>query len=85
MSETTPISKSEPMVAWMPVSAAAVELKVTPQRVYQLIDEGLVRGIKVGKTWFVSCRSVQARITMLRSEVKMSIVERPRGMNTKGV
>lgn len=68
MSETTRILKSEGLVAWMPVSAAAVELKVTRQRVYRLLKDGLVHGIQVKGTWFVSCRSVQARLALLREE-----------------
>lgn len=68
MSETMPTLKFDGVVAWMPVTAAAVELGVSHQRVYQLLKGGQLAGIKISRTWFVTCRSVKARIALLDSE-----------------
>lgn len=53
---------------WLPVSEAAIMLKVTRQRVYQLIEMGDLVGRKYGKTWLVSQSSVRDRLTRLRRE-----------------
>jgi len=66
--ETTAISKCEGLTAWIPAREAAMRLKVTHQRVYQLLRDGLINGRKIGSTWLVSQRSVEARIALLRSE-----------------
>lgn len=68
MCATTAILKSEPVTSWIPVHAAARRLKVTRQRVYQLVAEGLIHGHKVDRTWLISNRSVEARVALLRSE-----------------
>lgn len=52
----------------MSVAVAAVQLRVTRQRVYQLIEEGKLVGRRSGRTWMVSERSVQGRIALLLSE-----------------
>ena len=54
--------------SWVSVAAAAVELKVSRQRVYQLIAAGAIVARKSGETWLVSQRSVEARKALLRSE-----------------
>jgi len=54
--------------AWVPVTYAARMLKVRRQRVYALLAEGKVGGRRVGGTWFVSLRSVRARMSMLVTE-----------------
>ncbi len=53
---------------WLPVTEAARLLKVTRQRVYQLIDQGELAGRKVGSTWMVSASSVRDRNTRLQKE-----------------
>ena len=68
MFETMPISKSESPTSWIPVSQAARRLKVSRQRAYQLLDQGLIHGRKVESTWLVSSRSVDARIVLLLTE-----------------
>ena len=54
--------------SWVSVRFAAAELRVSRQRVYQLIKSGAVTGHRSGGTWLVSRRSVQARAELLRSE-----------------
>lgn len=54
--------------SWVSVTAAAGQLKVSRQRVYQLIKSGGVNGRRSGRTWLVSQRSVTARVELLRSE-----------------
>lgn len=54
--------------SWVSVAAAAKELLVSRQRVYQLIKSGGVNGRRSGRTWLVSHRSVTARVELLRSE-----------------
>ena len=44
------------------VAEAASRLKVSEQRVRQLLTEGKLEGEKVGRDWIVSARSVQDRI-----------------------
>ncbi len=68
MLETTRILKSDQPTSWIPVSQAARRLKVTRQRVYQLLEQGLVHGRKMGTTWLVSSRSVDSRIALLLTE-----------------
>jgi excisionase family DNA binding protein len=68
VSEITHISRSEMRTHWLPVSAAAKRLRVSRQRVYQLLRDGLITGTRVDRTWFVSTRSVEARVALLRSE-----------------
>lgn len=68
MSETMPILRSDDRTSWIPVSQAAKLLRVTRQRVYQLIELGLVHGRKVDRTWLVSSRSVESRVALLLRE-----------------
>jgi len=62
------ISRSEAVVAWIPVSEGAKLLRVSRQRVYQLLEEGKLYGIKRERTWFVNARSVAGRIALLTKE-----------------
>ncbi len=55
-------------VKWVPVKTAASMLRVTMKRVYQLIGTGSLSAVRVDRTWLVSCRSINARIELLRSE-----------------
>jgi len=55
-------------VKWVPVATAARQLKVTRQRIYQLVGQGELLGMKVDRTWLVSLRSVNARIGQLQLE-----------------
>lgn len=68
MLETTGTLRYDQPTPWIPVSRAAAELRVTRSRVYQLIEQGLIVGRKLDRTWFVSHRSVKARVELLRSE-----------------
>jgi len=54
--------------SWIPVSQAARRLKVSRQRVYQLLELGLISGRKVDRTWLVSSRSVDSRVALLLKE-----------------
>jgi hypothetical protein len=52
-------------VKWIPVSAAGKMLGVSRQRVYQLIDQGVLLSMKVDKTVLVSHKSVVTRQLVL--------------------
>lgn len=54
--------------SWIPVSGVARLLKVSRQRVYQLIGAGAIVARQVDRTWLVSYRSVESRMAMLRAE-----------------
>lgn len=68
MSETMPISRGERETHWIPASRAAKLLKVSRQRIYQLLRDGLISGQQVDRTWLISARSVDARLALLRLE-----------------
>jgi hypothetical protein len=68
VSETMHTLSGEGHTTWIPVAAAAKVLKVSRQRVYQLLALGLISGRKVERTWLVSARSVAARLSLLREE-----------------
>ena len=55
-------------VRWIPVTQAARELRVSTQRVYQLIGRGALTAIRINTTVLVGQRSVEARIALLLSE-----------------
>lgn len=55
-------------IRWIPVRAAAAALRVSRQRVYQLIDQGAVVSMTVNGTVLVSQRSVEGRIALLLGE-----------------
>lgn len=55
-------------VKWIPVSAAAKSLKVSRQRIYQLVGEGVLVAVKVDRTWLVSARSVSSRVGQMELE-----------------
>ena len=63
-----PVLDSAPATSWIPVSGAGELLKVSRQRVYQLIQSGAIVARKVGGTWLVSHRSVEARVALLLAE-----------------
>ena len=69
MSVTMHTSSDEAQSSWSPVSAAARVLKVSRQRVYQLLRDGLISGRKIDRSWLVSARSVAARLALLAAEV----------------
>ena len=64
------ILRSDAGRSWVPVSVAAMMLQVTRQRVYQLIDAGLVVAHKQNSTWLISQGSIDARISHLAAEEK---------------
>lgn len=68
MLETMAISRSDEDTKWVPVSRAAKVLKVSRQRVYQLIGDGALSARKVDRTWLVSGRSIAARVALLQFE-----------------
>lgn len=53
---------------FVPVSVAALRLRVTVQRVYQLIEEGKLQADKCGSTWLVHTSSVESRIELQEGE-----------------
>jgi excisionase family DNA binding protein len=55
-------------VRWVPVLVAARELKVSRQRVRQLIRNGGLAAEFVGSQWLVSVGSVESRIAKLRKD-----------------
>jgi len=55
-------------LAYVPVATACRMLRVSRQRVYQLLDAGRLSGHQVDGTWMVLLRSVQARLALLREE-----------------
>jgi len=63
-----PALDAAPATSWIPVSGAAELLKVSRQRVYQLIQSGAIVARQVGRTWLVSHRSVESRIALLLAE-----------------
>jgi len=58
----------EDQTSWISTREAARRLKVSRQRVGQLIASGAVVARRSGVIWLVSGRSVEARIALLRSE-----------------
>lgn len=68
MSETPTISKYDGDVRWIPASAAGAALKVSRQRVYQLIESGALVHCRFGRSVLVSQRSVDARAALLDRE-----------------
>jgi len=54
--------------SWISVTLAASKLRVSRQRVYQLLGTGALVGRRSAQTWLVAQRSVEARIALLRSE-----------------
>ena len=63
-----PALDSAAATSWIPVWGAAKLLKVSRQRVYQLIQSGGIVARRVGRTWLVSHRSVEARMALLLAE-----------------
>lgn len=61
-------SSVERRTSWIPVSGAARLLKVSRQRVYQLMEAGAITAERVDRTWLVSYRSVESRIAILQAE-----------------
>ncbi len=61
-------SSVEGRTSWIPVSGAARLLKVSPQRVYQLIAAGAIVARQCDRTWLVNYRSVESRIAVLAAE-----------------
>lgn len=55
-------------VKWIPTSVARMQLRVSRQRVYQLLKAGLLVGIQMNGTVLISQRSVDARIALLEAE-----------------
>ena len=53
--------------SWVPVSEAALLLRVSRQRVYQLIDGGQIVARKHNSTWLVSQSSIDQRISYMAS------------------
>lgn len=53
---------------WIPVGVAKWMLRVSRQRVYQLIQAGALVAQKANGTVLVSQRSVEARIALLKQE-----------------
>ena len=70
MLETTRILSGDVVGAYVPVSVARLMLGVSRQRIYQLIDGGLLMAVKVQNTWLISRRSIEARSALLKQETE---------------
>lgn len=55
-------------VRWVPVGCAGRDLKVSRQRIYQLIESGALVSCKLDGTVLVSQRSIEARAALLDQE-----------------
>lgn len=64
----TATSRHEPMRGYVPVVVAAEMLGVSRQRVHQLLQAGLLSGIKVGRQIWIIEDTVRARLALLREE-----------------
>jgi len=61
-----PVEVPEPgRVQWVPVSVARRRLRVSRQRVYQLIESGALAAVRVDGVLMVSSRSIETRISGL--------------------
>jgi excisionase family DNA binding protein len=56
------------MAQWMPVSVAAKELKISRQRVYELIRNGGLAWCKMGSLVLVGRASVYARAKLMEGK-----------------
>jgi len=59
-------------VKWLPMAAARVLLRVSRQRIYQLLGISELSGMQVNGTWLISLRSIEARIALLRKQEEES-------------
>jgi hypothetical protein len=66
---------ADDMMPYVSVAAAAKILRVTPQRVYQLLESGALAGKRSGETRMVGIGSVKARIAKLeaRSHLRLEL------------
>jgi len=58
------------MAQWVPVAVAAKELKVSRQRVYELIKNGGLAWCKMGSLVLVGRASVYARARMMEGKIE---------------
>jgi excisionase family DNA binding protein len=58
--------KNKPV--WVTVLQAAQQLRVSRQRIHQLLKEGALTGTKTSSIWLISVRSLEARQALLREE-----------------
>lgn len=56
--------------ALVPVATVRKMLRVSKQRVYQLLGEGKLSGYQQDGVWLVSARTVEARLALLEKEAK---------------
>lgn len=68
MSGITATLRSDPMRGYVPVVVAAEMLGVSRQRVHQLLQAGLLTGIKVGRQIWILEDTVRARLALLRED-----------------
>lgn len=59
---------SDTRSAFVPVRTACKMLKVTKQRIYQLLKEGKINGHQSDGTWLISVVSIQSRLAYLKSQ-----------------
>lgn len=64
------ILRSGEVLRWVPVGVARAMLRVSRQRVYQLLDSGALQGQQIGGHWLVSTRSIESRIALLEQEAR---------------
>jgi len=63
-------------VKWVPVSVARKTLRVTRQRVYQLIENGSLAAVRVDGALMVSTKSIDLRMTALTGQGSIFDVNR---------
>lgn len=56
---------------WVPTGVAKKMLRISKQRVYQLVNAGLLAGCRVDGTLMVSVHSVEERIAWLKNQEEM--------------
>jgi hypothetical protein len=62
------ISKSEANIAWVPVATACRMLRISRQRIYQLLSEGKISGRMCDRVWLINQTSIDSRIALLERE-----------------
>ncbi len=66
------ILRSGEALRWIPVGVATEMLRVSRQRVYQLLESGALQGQQIGGHWLISTRSIQSRIALLEREARQA-------------
>lgn len=62
------VDQAGALAGYVTVKDAAEQLQVSTQRIYQLLREGSLSGIKVGSVRLVKQQTIEARIAWLEKE-----------------